>query len=30
EDYVSRPKILIQFDPEEDNIVPEIVDLAED
>ncbi|MCI63763.1 otubain, partial [Trifolium medium] len=29
EDYVSRPKILVDLDPE-DSIVPETVDLAED
>ncbi|MCI71691.1 hypothetical protein A2U01_0092954, partial [Trifolium medium] len=30
ENYVPRPKILVQLDPEEDSIVPETVDLAED
>ncbi|MCI48194.1 FAR1-related protein [Trifolium medium] len=30
EDYVPRPKILLDLATEEDNIVPETVDLAED
>ncbi|MCI65771.1 hypothetical protein A2U01_0087029, partial [Trifolium medium] len=30
EDYVPRPKILVDLDTEEDDIVPETVDLAAD